>query len=65
MNETVYDDVAWTSGRIMYITFHDDVFSCLNFGFTAWAADGEVRKEPLSVLSNGSVAGSHVGEAGA
>ena len=49
----------------MYITFHDNVFSCLNFGFTTWTADGEVRKEPLSVLSNGSVAGSHVGEAGA
>jgi len=48
----------------MYITFHDDVFSCLNFGFTAQAADEEVRKESLSVLSNGSVAGSYVGEAG-
>ena len=43
----------------------DDVFSCLNFGFTAWAADGKVRKEPLLVLSNGSMAGSHAGEVGA
>jgi len=64
VNKTVYDDVTWTSERIMYIIFHDDVFSCLNFSFTTQAADGEVRKEPLSVLSNGSVAGSHAGEAG-
>ena len=40
-------------------------FSCLNFGFTAQAADGEVRKEPLLVLSNGSMASSYAGEAGA
>ena len=32
------------SGRIMYITFHDNVFSCLNFGFTAQAADGRWGK---------------------
>jgi len=40
-------------------------FSCLNFGFTAQVADGEVRKEPLLVLSNGSMASSYAGEAGA
>ena len=65
MNETVYDDVAWMSGRIIYITFHNDVFLCLNFSFTARAANGEVRKEPLLVFSDGSIAGSHGGEVGA
>ena len=64
MNEAVYDNIVWTCGWIMCITFHDDMFSCLNFSFTAWAADGEVRKESLSVLSNGSMAGSHASETG-
>jgi len=64
VNETVYDDVAWPSGRIMYITFHDNVFSYLDVCFTAWAAGGEVRKEPLSVFSNGSMAGGHAGKVG-
>ena len=49
----------------MCIIFHDDMFSCLNFSFTAQAADGEVRKEFLSVLSNGSMAGSYTSETGA
>ena len=52
-------------GWIMCITFHGNMFSCLNFSFTAWAADGEVRKESLSVLSNGSMASSHASETGA
>jgi len=64
VNETVYDDVAWACGRVMYITFHDNVFSCLNLGFTAQAASGEVRKESLLVFPNGSMAGSHVSEMG-
>jgi len=49
----------------MYITFHDDMFLCLNFGFTTQVADGKVRKESLLVLSNGSMASSHVSEMGA
>ena len=64
MNEAVYDNVVWTYGWIMYIIFHDDMFSCLNFSFTTWAADGEVRKESLSILSNRSMASSHVSETG-
>jgi len=46
----------------MCLIFHDDMFSCLNFSFPAWAADGEVREESLSVLSNRSMASSHVSE---
>jgi len=65
VNETVYDNVAWTCERAMYITFHDNMFLCLNFGFTTQVADGEVRKESLLVLSNGSMASSHVSEMGA
>jgi len=44
---------------------NNDMFSCLDFSFTAWAADGEVREESLSILSNGGVAGSHASETGA
>jgi len=65
VNKAVYDNIAWTCGWIMCIAFHDDMFSCLNFSFTAWAADGEMRKESLSVLSNGGVASSHASETGA
>jgi len=49
----------------MYIALHDDMFSCLDFSFTTRAADGEVREKSLSILPNGSVAGSHVSETGA
>ena len=49
----------------MCLTFHNNMFSCLNFSFPARAADGEVREKSLSVLSNGSMAGSHVSEMGA
>ena len=64
MNEAVYDDIAWTCGWIIYLTFHNDMFSYLNFSFPAWAADGKMREESLSVLSNGSMASSHVSETG-
>ena len=65
MNKTVYDDVVWACGRVMYITFYDDVFSCLNLSFTTQAASGEVRKESLSVFPNGGMTSSHVSEMGA
>jgi len=65
VNETVYDNVVWMCERVMYITFHDDIFSCLNFGFTAWVTNVEVRKKSLSVLSNRSMASSYTSETGA
>jgi len=65
VDKAVYDDIAWAYRWIMCLAFHDDMFSCLNFGFPTQAADGEVRKEPLSVFSNGSVASSHASETGA
>ena len=49
----------------MSITFHDDVFLGLNFGFVTRAAGGEVGEESLSVFSNGGMASSHVSEASA
>jgi len=64
VNKAVHDNIAWTCGWIMCIAFHDNMFSCLNFSFTAQVADGEVRKESLSILSNGSMASSHVSETG-
>ena len=62
MNKTVYDNIAWTYGRVMYIIFYDNMFSCLNFGFTTRAASRKIRKESLLVFSNGSMAGSHASE---
>ena len=64
MDKAVYDDIAWMYGWVICITFHDNMFLCLNFSFAAQVADGEVRKESLSVLSNGSVASSHASETG-
>jgi len=49
----------------MCIALHDNMFSCLNFSFATWAADGEVREESLSILPNGSMAGRHASEMGA
>ena len=51
--------------QVMSVTFHDDVFSGLNLGFTTRATGGEVREESLSVFSNGDVTSSYVGEASA
>ena len=47
----------------MSITFYDDVFLGLNFGFVTRAAGGEVGEESLSVFSNRSVASGHAGKA--
>jgi len=64
VDKAVYDDIAWMCGWVVCIALHDDMFSCLDFSFTAWAADGEVREESLSILPNGSVASSHASETG-
>ena len=32
--EAVNDDVAWSSRGIIQVTFHDNVFTGLNFSFT-------------------------------
>jgi len=65
VDKAVYDDIAWACGWVVCIALHDNVFSCLDFSFAARAADGEVREESLSILPNGSVAGSHASETGA
>jgi len=65
VDKAVYDDIAWTCGWVVCIVLHDDMFLCLDFSFTTWAADGEVREESLSILPNGGVASSHVSETGA
>jgi len=64
VDKAVDDDVAWSCGGVMPITFHDDVLSSLNFGFVTGATDGEVREESLSVFSNRGMTSSHAGEAG-
>ena len=53
MDEAVDDDVAWSCGRVIHVTFYDDVFLGLNFSFTTWATSREVGEESLSVFSNG------------
>jgi len=50
----------WT--KLIQITFHDDVFLSLNFGFAIWVAGREVGEESLSVFSNGGMTHSHVGK---
>jgi len=65
VDKAVYDDIAWMCGWVVCIALHDDMFSCLDFSFTAWAADGKVREESLSILPNGGMAGGHVSETGA
>jgi len=40
VDKAVYDDIAWTCGWVICITLHDDMFSCLDFSFATWAADG-------------------------
>ena len=64
MDETVNDDVAWSSGEIVSVIFYDNMFTSLDLSFAAWAASGEVREESLSVFSNGGMSSSHVYEAG-
>ena len=65
MDETVNDDIAWSSGGIVSVIFHDNMFTSLDLSFAAWAAGGEVREESLSVFSNGGISSSHVCEVGA
>ena len=65
VDKAVYDDIAWTCRWVICIALHDNIFSCLDFSFAAWAADGEVREESLFILPNGSVASSHVSKTGA
>ena len=65
VDKAVYDDIAWMCRWVVCITLHNNMFSCLNFSFATWAADGKVKKESVSILPNRSVAGSHVSEMGA
>jgi len=63
VDKAIDDDVAWTHGGVVSITFHNDVFLGLNFGFVTRAAGREVGKESLFVFSNRGVASGHAGEA--
>ena len=60
MNETINDDVTWPCKEIMQITLHNNVFIDLNLNFAIWAASEEMKKESLSILSNGSMTSGHV-----
>jgi len=64
VDETVNDDVAWSSGGIVSVAFHDNVFMSLDLSFATWAAGGEVREESLSVFSDRDMSGSHASEVG-
>ena len=65
MHEAIDNDVAGTRGRIMFFTFHDNVFTGLNFSFATRATGGEMGEESLSVFSNGGMASGHAGKASA
>ena len=62
VNKANDDDDAWSSGWIMQITFHDNVFAGLNFSFTTQAASWEMGEESLSIFSNGGMSGGHASE---
>ena len=62
MDKAVDDDIIWLCRGIMSITFHDNVFSSLNFSFATRTTGGEIREESLSVFSNRGMTSSHVGE---
>jgi len=55
VNKAVDDGVARTRGRVVSVTFYDNVFTGLNFSFATRAAGEEVEEESLSVFSNGGV----------
>ena len=65
MDEAVNDYVTQSCGGVVHVTFHDNVFSGLDFGFATRAAGREVWEESLSVFSDGGVASGHAGEASA
>ena len=65
VDKAVDDDVAWSHGGVMSITFYNNVFLSLNFSFATRATGGEVREESLSIFSNGGMPSSHAGKASA
>jgi len=62
VDKAVNDDVVQSHGRVMHVTFCDNVFSGLNLSFTTWAAGREVWEESLSIFTNRSMSSSHAGE---
>ena len=62
MNEAIDNNVVWSSGGVISVAFHDDVFTSLNLSFTTWAASGEIREESLSIFSDEDISSSHVSE---
>jgi len=65
VDKTIDNDIAWTHGGVVSITFHDDVFLGLNFSFATRAASREVGEESLFVFSNRGMASGHAGEVSA
>ena len=63
VDKAVDDDVTRTRGGVMSITFHNNMFSGLNFSFVTRAAGGKVGEESLFVFSNGGMTSGHAGEA--
>jgi len=59
VNEAVNDNVAWSSGGIMQVAFHDNMFMCLNFSMATRTSSWEVREESLSIFSNGGMTSHH------
>jgi len=41
VDKAVDDDVAQSSGGVISVAFHDNVFTSLNLSFATWAAGGE------------------------
>jgi len=63
--EAIDDNVLWPCGGVVQVTFYDNMFMGLNFGFVIWTTSGKMKEESLSILSNGSMTGGHASESSA
>ena len=51
MDKTIDDNIVWPWGSVQG-ALHDNVFTCLKVGLTAWTACGGVGEESLAVFTN-------------
>ena len=62
VNKTIDNNVAWSCGQTVEVTFYNNVFTGLDIGFATRATDRGVGKEFLLVLINRSMFCGHTGK---
>jgi len=55
MDKAIDDDDTWLHGRVMNVTFHDNMFTSLSFGFTTQAAGRKIVEESVCIYQWGHV----------